>query len=128
MPVDVKPPEIALRAQDRAAPDVYKAGRKHRDALYPMANIHPRSSVGGIFGFDTFHRALAEFPAAGSGSKPWRRQAAAATFLDTPSVVNWMHEAMTVPIDSWGNARYSGGSMTNSIALTVARKHVKAGN
>ncbi|MFC6488605.1 pyridoxal phosphate-dependent decarboxylase family protein [Nitratireductor sp. GCM10026969] len=89
---------------------------------YPMGNIHPRF-WSWYMGAGNFTGALADFLAAVQGSNLGGGNHAAA-LLDG-QVVNWCKQMMGFPASASGTLA-SGGSMSNLIALTVAR-NVKAG-
>lgn len=84
---------------------------------YPMGNIHPRF-WGWYMGASNFTGALGDFLAAIDGSNLGGGNTAAAQ-LDR-QVVNWMKEMMGFPESASGTLT-SGGSMANTVGLTVAR-------
>ena len=89
---------------------------------YPMGNIHPRFWAW-YMGSSNFTGALADFLAAIQGSNLGGGNHAAA--MMDQQVVDWCKEMIGFPASASGTL-VSGGSMANTLALTVAR-NVKAG-
>src|SRR5215472_5566518 len=84
---------------------------------YPMGNIHPRFWAW-YMGSSNFTGALGDFLAAVQGSNLGGGNHAAARMDE--QVVNWCKEMIGFPASASGTL-VSGGSMANTIGLTVAR-------